>query len=154
VSARLGFALRAAVVLGVLLASAEIWRRPTVPGLHRRFIWTAAWLLPVGYFCVALFPQYPKAGLHVLFIGCFGLLALCISTHVVLSHGGAAKILETQPWPVALMGALLFAALLFRVLVNVDAAHVYRWLGLAAATFLSATVVWAAFLVASVPARR
>jgi uncharacterized protein involved in response to NO len=154
VSVRLGFALRAAIVLAVLLLSAEIWRRPTVPGLHRRFIWTAAWMLPLGYACVALFPEYPKAGLHVVFIGCFGLLALCISTHVVLSHGGHEKILFTQPWPVALMGALLFAALLLRVLVNVDAAHVYRWLGGAAAAFLSATVVWAAFLVTSVRRRR
>ena len=90
----------------------------------------------------------------MVFIGCFGLIALCISTHVVLSHGGAPEILDTQPWPLALMGALLFAALLLRVLVNLDAAHVYRWLGAAAATFLSATVVWAAFLAASLRSPR
>src|SRR6266571_8903084 len=91
VSARLGFALRAAVVLAVLLTSAEIWRVPTVPGLHRRFIWAAAWLLPAGYASVAAFPEYAKAGLHVAFIGCFALLALCISVHVVLSHGGVPR---------------------------------------------------------------
>ncbi len=149
VSVRLGFALRAAIVLATLLASAELWRLPTVPGLHRRLIWIAAWCLPVGYACVAAFPQYPKAGLHVVFIGCFALLAFCISVHVVLSHGGAPAPLNESPWPVALMGALLVSALVLRVLVNLDPGHVYRWLGLAAACFLTATLVWALFLLSS-----
>jgi len=151
---RLAYALRALLVLATLLASAEIFRPPTVPGLHRRLVWTAAWLLPLGYGCVAVFPQYPKAGLHVVFIGCFALLALCISTHVVLSHGGAPRLLEARPWPVALMGALLLIAVPLRALVNVDAAHPYRWLGSAAASFLAATLVWAAFLIASLRSAR
>jgi uncharacterized protein involved in response to NO len=151
---RAAYALRALLVLATLLASAGIWRRPTVPGLHRRLVWAAAWLLPLCYACVAVFPQYPKAGLHVVFIGSFALLALSISTHVVLSHGGASRPLETRPWPVALMGALLLVAVLLRALVNVDAAHPYRWLGSAAALFLAATVVWAAFLIASLRSAR
>lgn len=149
VAARIGFALRAAIALLVLLASAEIWRPPSVPGLHRRLIWLAAWLLPAGYACVAAFPEHPKAWLHVVFIGCFALLALCISIHVVLSHGGAPRPLDRRPWPAALMGALILSALALRVLVNLDPAHVYRWLGAAAATFLAATLVWALFLLSS-----
>ena len=149
VSVRLGFALRAAIVLATLLASAELWRLPTVPGLHRRLIWIAAWCLPAGYACVAAFPQYPKAGLHVVFIGCFALLAFCISVHVVLSHGGAPGLLNARPWPIALLGGLVMSALGLRVLVNVYPSHVYRWLGLAAAAFLSATVVWALFLLSA-----
>jgi uncharacterized protein involved in response to NO len=149
VSIRLGFAVRAAAVLAVLLLSAEIWRLPTVPGLHRRFIWLAAWFLPAGYASVAAFPEYPTAGLHVVFIGCFALLALSISIHVVLSHGGAPGLLEQRPWPVALMGALLLAALALRVLVNTDQPHVYRWLGLAASAFLCATLVWGLFLLST-----
>jgi len=153
VSVRLGFALRAAIALAVLLGSAEIWRLPSVPGLHRRFIWLAAWLLPIGSACVAMFPGYPKAGLHVVFIGCFALLALCISIHVVLSHGGVPQLLDDAPWPVALMGALLLAALALRVLVDVDQTHVYRWLGSASGAFLVATIVWALFLIRSLRQR-
>jgi uncharacterized protein involved in response to NO len=41
-SIRVGLALRGAVVLAVLLLSAEIWRAPTTPGLNRRVLWTAA----------------------------------------------------------------------------------------------------------------
>jgi uncharacterized protein involved in response to NO len=145
-SVRLGFLLRAAIVLAVLLLSAQIWRPPTVPGLHRRFILLAAWLLPAGYACVAAFPQYPKAGLHVTFIGGFALLAFCISVHVVLSHGGADALLKERPWQVAAIGALLLAALVLRALVNLDPAHVYPWMGAAAAAFLAATVAWAALV--------
>lgn len=146
VSVQLGFALRAAIVLAVLVFAAELYRLPSVPGLHRRFIWLAAWLLPVGDAAVAAFPQYQKAGLHVVFIGCFALLALSISIHVVLSHGGAPALLTSSPWPVALLGALLLGALVLRVLVNLDPGNFYRWLGGAAAAFLAATVVWALFL--------
>jgi uncharacterized protein involved in response to NO len=145
VSTRLGFALRAAITLAVLLVSAEIWRRPSLPGLHRRLIWLAAWSLPAGYAWVAILPAYAKAGLHVVFIGCFALLAFCVSIHVVLSHGGASQLLDRWPAPVALMGALLLGALAMRVLVDVDPAHVYRWLGGAAAAFLAATIVWGYF---------
>ena len=74
---------------------------------------------------------------------------MSISIHVVLSHGGAPQLLGERPWPVALMGALLLAALLLRVLVNTDAAHVYRWLGLAASAFLCATLTWGVFLLVS-----
>ena len=54
-----------------------------------------------------------------------------------------------RPWPVGLMGLLLLAAMVLRVLVNTDQEHVYRWLGAAAASFLCATLVWAAFLLGS-----
>ncbi len=141
-SVPLGFALRAAIVLATQLAAAKIFRPPTVPGLHRRFIWIASWLLPAGYACVAIFPQYPKAGLHVVFIGCFAIMALSISTHVVLSHGGHEAPLSRRPWQVAAFGGLLLLALVLRALVNVDAGHAYRWLGGAAAAFLTATLAW------------
>jgi len=152
-SVRLGFALRAAVVLAVLCASPKIWRLPTAPGLHRKLIWLAAWLVPLGFASVAAFPSYPKAGLHVVFIGGFAMLALCIALHVVLSHGGAPKLLGASPWPVALMGALLLAALVLRVLFNVNPAHAYRWLGSAATCFLAATLVWGGYLLRSLRPR-
>jgi len=152
VEGRAGYGLRAAIVLAVLLLSAEIWRAPTVPGLHRRLIWLSAWMLPLGPACVALWPQYEKAGLHVMFIGCFATMALCISIHVVLSHGGRPQLLLERPRPVALMGLLLAAALGLRALVNLDQPHAYRWLGLAAASFLLATLAWAGFLISALRA--
>jgi len=44
--------------------------------MHRWLIWGGAWLLPLGYGLVALRPELRVAGLHVVFVGCFALLAL------------------------------------------------------------------------------
>jgi len=96
-SIRTGLALRGAVVLAVLLLSAEIWRSPTTPGLNRRVLWVAAWMLPLGYFLAAAYPLAFKAGLHVSFIGGFALMTLAVSTQVTLGHGGYSELLTGWP---------------------------------------------------------
>lgn len=138
---RAGFAIRAAVTLGVLCA-AGLWRWPTMPGLHRTLAWLSAWCLPLSALVVTAFPGYRRAGLHVAFIGCFALAALSISVHVTLTHAGRAKLLEQRPWQVKGFALLLAVALAFRFALDLDPVHFNLWLGCAAACFLSATVVW------------
>jgi uncharacterized protein involved in response to NO len=148
---RLGFALRAVSAGGVLAGVARLWRPPAVPGLHRRFIWIAAWLLPAGYLVAAIFPEQESAALHVTFIGCFALLALSVALHVVLSHAGQPASLAGRPWQVWCLGLLLVAATVFRLLVGVDPPRMTLWVALAAASFLLATLAWSAL---AVPALR
>ena len=140
---RPGFALRAAAAGGALVSAARLWRPPSVPGLHRRLIWIAAWLLPAGYAAAAADSARRSAALHVLFIGAIALMALSVSLHVALSHGGRPERLAGRPWQVWAMGLLLLAALAFRLLAGIDGAHLERWLGPSAACFLLATVAWA-----------
>ncbi len=147
---RAGFALRAAVTGAVLVSAARLWRPPSVPGLHRRLIWISAWLLPAGYAFAAAAPALRSAALHVVFIGTFALMALSVSLHVALSHGGSPDALARSPWQVRAMGLLLLAALTFRILVGVDAAHPGPWLGGASAAFLLATAAWASLVLAAV----
>lgn len=149
---RAGFALRAAVVAGVVLPVARIWRLPTAPGLHRRFIWIAAWLLPAGYTAVAMAPGLRASVLHVVLIGSFALMTLSVSLHVALSHGGQPERLAQWRWQVLAMGLLVLAALVFRLLVAVDAEHVTWWLGSAASSFLLATVAWASLVLPAIRA--
>jgi len=139
---RLGFALRAGVVALALVVAARLWRTPSLPGLHRRLVWIAAWMLPLGYAFVAVLPGYRRIGLHVVFIGCFALMVFAVSVHVVLSHGGAAELLGRSPRALKILAALLFAALAFRMMVDIDPVRTRLWLGAAAATFLLATLVW------------
>jgi len=143
---RAGFAIRAAVTLGVL-CSAGLWRRPTMPGLHRTLAWLSAWCLPLSALVVTAFPGYRRAGLHVAFIGCFALAALSVSVHVTLTHAGRAKLLERRPWQVAGFALLLAAALAFRFALDLDPVRFNLWLGCAAACFLSATVAWGLLVV-------
>ena len=148
---RAAFALRAAVVGVALIPSARLWIYPTLPGLHRRLVWIAAWMMPVGYSFVAALPEYRRIGLHIVFIGCYALLTLSVSVHVVLSHGGRAELLGRTPRPLVAVGVLLALALACRMLVDLDAARLNLWLGIAAASFLASTVCWALLLFRRLP---
>lgn len=139
-SARAGFGLRAALAAALLLP--RMWKPPTLPGLHRRMLWLAAWALPIGNLGVAVFPEYRRIGLHVIFIGCFALMALAISLHVALAHGGQVRRLDASPYALREMGALLAIALMMRLLVDLAPGSLRLWLGGAAAAFLAATVCW------------
>lgn len=135
--------LRAGVVLVALLAAAQIWRPPTRPGWSARLIWGAAWLLPLGYLLAAAYPLRFRAGLHVSFVGGLAMMALAVSAQVILGHGGYRDVLFGRSAALGSMAALMVAATAARVLMEFDRLATFRWMGVAAALFLAATVAWA-----------
>jgi uncharacterized protein involved in response to NO len=147
---RLGVSLRALVAGSALVLAARLWRFPTLPGLHRRFIWIGGWLLPAGYAFAAAVPEQRSAALHVLFLGSFAVLALSVSLHVALSHGGKPEQLGGRPWQVWAMGGLLLAASALRLLPGLDPGRLRPWLACAAAAFLLATLAWAGLVVPAI----
>jgi uncharacterized protein involved in response to NO len=150
---RLGYALRASMSWLALAIPARLWRPPSVPGLHRRLIWLSAWLVPAGYALVAAAPSLRAAALHVVFIGGFALMALSVSVHVALSHGGRPELLSQRPWQVGAMGVLLLSSVVFRLLAGLDALRLGPWLGMASAAFLAATICWAMLVLPALKSR-
>ncbi len=146
-SQRAGLALRAAIVLAVLLISGRIWRLPSVPGWHRRLVWISAWMIPLGYALAAIYPLQWKAGLHVVFIGGFALMAFAVGLHVTLAHGGYQRLVRGRPWQVPVFGGLFLAAMAARGLAEFDKQRYFVWIGSAAALFLAGTIFWGALLV-------
>lgn len=142
-SLQIGLALRAAVILVVLLASARIWQPPRVPGWHRILVWLAAWMIPTGYAMAAVFPAEKKAALHVVFIGGFALMAFAVGLHVILAHGGFQQLVHGRPWQVLTFGAMILVAMVLRTLVDFDRNHFFFWVGASAASFLVGTLFWA-----------
>jgi uncharacterized protein involved in response to NO len=142
-SLRGGLALRGLLVL-VLLLAAGAARPPRMPGWHRRLIWLAGWMIPLGYLLAALYPAQKKAGLHVVFIAGFALLALSVGLHVTLAHGGDQRRLLGRPWQVPLYGGLLLLATANRALVDFDPSRFFDWMVAAAAAFLAGSLFWAA----------
>lgn len=142
VHAEAGIALRAALVVLVLVAGAGLHRPPRLPGLHRRVVWVAAWCVPAGLLLAAVDPAWRLAALHVTFIGGFAALALAVGVHVVLSHGGDPTPLDRRPWQVGLMAALLLAAVALRMAMVLDPARMWTWLAASSAAFLLATIAW------------
>ena len=138
-----GLAFRALLVGSLLIVVAGIWRRPSVPGWHRRLVWLSAWIIPLGYTLAALFPEQKKAGLHVVFIGGFAMMALSVGLHVTLAHGGHQALARGRPWQVPLYGGFLIVSAVLRVLVDFDPARFFTWLAVSAGAFLVATLWWA-----------
>lgn len=141
-SARIAYGLRLAVALSVLGAGARLWRWPTQPGLNRRVVWFSAWCLPLGLAALTVWPSQRSAGLHVIFLAGFGLLAMSIGQHVVASHRGRADWLAAWPLPTAVMSLCLSLALVARVLMQLNPNNYRRWLAIAAFAFVTAGASW------------
>lgn len=146
VSLRVGLAMRAFVILFVLVGSTELWRPPTVAGWNRLSIWFAGWMLPFGYVLATLFVHHHKAGLHVAFVGGFAFLALAVSTQVILGHRGYTTVASGKPWQVPAIGVLIATAFASRFAMEFDRIRYFPWMAVASAAFLTATLVWAGFL--------
>ncbi len=131
--AHLGFALRAAVTVWLALPVRPSWEFG--PRDRRRsFAHVALWMLAVGNAWVAIAPQVRRAGLHVIFLGCFTALALAALF---------PRPTETPAFPLrklAWAGGFLALAMVGRAMVELDPTSFHLWMGLSAASFLAATI--------------
>jgi uncharacterized protein involved in response to NO len=137
--------LRGVVVACVLALGGGALRRPAKPGLHRRLVWLAIWLMPAGLLASAIWPAYRVPALHILFIGGFSLLAFGVATHVALSHLDLERLALGRPPAVALLGVLLIGAMAARVTADWSESY-FVHIGWAAALWLAASGTWLAFL--------
>lgn len=142
---RAGPLARAALTALGLGAGAGAWRAPTRPGLHRRLVWIAVWLMPIGLAASGLWPAYRVPALHVLFIGGFSLLGFGIATHVALGHLGLEPLASGRPPAVVALGVTFGLALLARLAADASDTY-FGHLGWAAASWLAGSAIWLAFL--------
>lgn len=133
----------ALVAYGVGLATG--WRRaPGKPGLHRRLVWLALWLMPIGLAGSGIWPDYRVPALHVLFIGGFSLLAFAVATHVTLSHLGPEELARGRPPAVVAVAVGILLAMLARVAADWSDAY-FVHLGWAAGLWIAGSAAWLAF---------
>jgi uncharacterized protein involved in response to NO len=142
--ARLGPLLRAAAVAGGLGFGGG-WHMPMRPGFHRRLVWLAAWLMPLGLAISGLWPDFRVPALHILFIGGFALLAFAVATHVALSHLGLTAVADGRPPAVVFLAVAFLLAMLARVAADWSQTY-FIHLGWAAGAWLAGSAVWLAFL--------
>ena len=84
---RAGGLLRAAAASTIGLLVWKLWRLPGRRDLPAFALWGSGWLVMAGLWVAALGPPPALGGLHLVFIGGFGLLTLGIGTRVVVAHG-------------------------------------------------------------------
>ena len=147
---QLGAPRSAPIVRGIAVAlglgwGGNAWHLPGKPGLHRKLVWLAAWLVPTGLIASGVFPDYRVPALHVLFIGGFSLMAFGVATHVVLSHLDlSAESLGRPPAVVALSVGIL-VAMAARVAADMSNSY-FAYLGWAAGTWIAGSAVWLGYL--------
>jgi uncharacterized protein involved in response to NO len=140
---RSGAGLRALAATTLGLTS---WKLGRLPGRRDRFgfaLWGAGWMVLAGLWLMVLAPRLTLAGLHVVFIGGFGLLTLAIGTRVVVAHGrhpSARELAVLSPWVV---GAAL-VALALRVAAETLPSRPRLLLSASAAAWIAAWLLWAA----------
>ena len=123
-----------------------VWKLPRGPGrgdLSAYAMWGAGVMTLLGLWLLVLLPARPMAGLHVLFIGGYGLLTFAIGTRVVVAHGRHGLTAEPQVFG-PLAAAFVAGALLLRVAAEHFggiAIHLYGWAG---GAWTLAWIAWAA----------
>jgi uncharacterized protein involved in response to NO len=137
--------LARAAVVAAGLAAAGAGRGPLRPGFHRRLVWLAVWLMPLGLAFSGLAPDYRVPALHVLFIGGFGLLVFAVATHVSLGHLGLDALASGRPAPVVALAAAFLLAMAARLAADWSDSY-FDHLGWAAACWIAGSAVWLGFL--------
>jgi len=129
----LGFAIRAAVTIWLALPLRPEWEFGP-RNLRRSFAHLALWMLAVGNAWIAVAPQIRRAGLHVIFLGCFTALVLA----ALFPRTGEARAFPLRK--LAWAGSLVALSMIGRVMVELDPTWFHLWMGISAASFLAATV--------------
>lgn len=133
--------LRAGTGSTVLLLVWKLFRLPGRRDLLSFTLWGAGWMILLGLWLMAIVPARPLLGTHVVLIGGFGFLSAGIATRVVVRHGGHALSDETRVLRPAVV-LLLAVAVMARAGAEVAADHRPALLGLSAAAWISAWIVW------------
>jgi uncharacterized protein involved in response to NO len=141
----LGFSLRAAVITFEFIWTGSLPFPPRTQGLHAKLLWISIWMVALGSWALALFPDQEKAMLHIIFIGGFSLMIFAVATVVVLSHCGEAARLEHKIWALRIILLSIIFALIFRVSAAYFPEYYFSILAHASGLWLLAGLIWFIF---------
>lgn len=141
---RSGPLLRAMVVAIGLGFGGGALRLPGKPGAHRKLVWLAVWLMPVGLIASVIWPDYRVPAMHILYIGGFSLLVFGVGSHVAMSHLNMEQLALGRPAAVIIVGAAFLIALSARLAADASNTY-YVHLGWASAGWIAGSAVWLAF---------
>jgi uncharacterized protein involved in response to NO len=119
-------------------------RLPGKPGAHRKLVWLAVWLMPVGLIASAIWPDYRVPAMHILYIGGFSLLVFGVASHVAMSHLGMEQLALGKPAAVIVLGTAFLIALAARLAADMSNTY-FTHLGWAAAVWILGSGIWLAF---------
>ncbi len=136
-----GARLRAAAATIVLAMAWKLHRGPGRGDRSAWSMWGAGAFMLIGLWLAALGSHWTLAGLHIVFIGGFGLLTFAIATRVVIAHGKHGFPSEHLLLKASVV-TLLLAALAARVIGELRPERALHWYALSGAVWTLACIVW------------
>lgn len=136
-----GARVRAAAAAAVVLLAWKLTRGPGRGDRSAWSMWGSGVFLVLGLVVAALGPHWSMAGLHIVFIGGFGLLTFAIATRVVIAHGKFGLPAEPRVLQAPAV-LLLLAALVSRVVAEVRPEGALHGYALSAAFWVLACTWW------------
>lgn len=142
----------------VQVAAAAAWllanipfHRVRVPNVTLTLALRAALVLLVAGLAFPLcWPLQRAAGLHVIFLGGFSLMAFTVGTRVVLGHSGFSHLFPTRLWFLVVTVLLILSATGLRVVGEFVPLKRSNFLNGASHAWMTAAVLWAVFVLPKV----
>ena len=107
---RAGPALRFATTFTYLLAEIPVFKPMRSNNALAKSLRIAFALLIAGFFCVALWPEYRVALLHLTLMGGFAVLTMTVATRVIFGHSGNLhRLTAPNRWLLIAVGLMLLA---------------------------------------------
>lgn len=103
------------LTLGYLFFIWKVQRPSNRPSALKWAVRIVAAMIPLSFFLSWLYPLYYLSWMHILFVGCFGLITFSVATRVTLAHGAYPTDMELKSKTLWWMVALLVLAMLSRV---------------------------------------
>ncbi len=138
--------VRAIAATAHFLAFGRIYLFPLKKAAHALFFWIACWMVVLGLWATALWPDNHIAMEHIMFIGGFSLMIFSFGSLIVLTHSAQASLLNGKLITLKVVGFLVLTAMALRVTADLDAWNYKRWIHFASGFWWLAALVWLIYI--------
>lgn len=147
---RTGFLLRALAILVYFAREVPFHRAGIGHGALAFGLRIALVSIPLGYFLMAIWPEYRDTFIHVVFVTGYSLLTLIVATRVVLGHSGQSHLFKAWLPSLLTMTALVSLAMLTRISADWLGERRSSHLVYAAAVWAVGALIWGILILPSV----
>ncbi len=141
-SAVAGWVMRAILVTFLSVNHWHILRKPKARGRLAFWLWISAWALLIGLWAPVLAPAYWVHGIHIAFIGGFGLMTLMVASRVTLAHGGYGHRVELRSRLLPAAAIIILLSAFTRGLAPLVPQAYLHHLAYAAGTWIIGVLTW------------
>ncbi len=141
-SARIGFGLRALVVIILFCRMENLRRFPINRFMLYRVIWFSTWAIPLGYIIPMISNSMRDVGLHIVFITGFTIGFLAMILDGILEQYSETWLYYDRPRYIGTFSAVLVLSLIFRIIAEINTDTKIQCLSISAIIFITGVLLW------------